>query len=199
MNFNDFFFNAPDLKSRAESLFNIKFPISKDEFLKARKKLLFKYHGDKAGKSDTAKFTEVMEVSKQVIENLENLNSSKTDYKPFNKGSSAFDNWQNSYYETKKHEEKQNFTEWWRNYQAKEDPNISKPRNHEKCKVCGGRGEVNISACNICHGSGQVFVKGPDNKYGWVKCSTCEGSGFKKISKWEICPDCLGDGIDHSA
>lgn len=67
-----------ELRFKAAYFFGIKFPISKDEFLKVRKDFIFKYHSDKSESclDDPDALTEVLEISSEVLKNLDELNES---------------------------------------------------------------------------------------------------------------------------
>lgn len=71
-----------ELRFKASYFFGIKFPISKDDFYNVRKKFIFKYHSDKSsnGKSDPDALNEVLEISKQVLDNLDELNNCNVVY-----------------------------------------------------------------------------------------------------------------------
>lgn len=59
-----------------------------------------------------------------------------------------------------------------------------------------------IPVCQKCHGNlgwfvasnGDYYASDPEDgqKYKWVRCDSCEGSG--KDTEWVTCPDCKGDG-----
>jgi len=178
--------NIQEAKDLATLEYGVVFPISREDFIKIKSKIIFKLHPDKNdGECDKTKFDDALEMLRIIKENFDTINGfvnsgdilgtrTRTGelLTDLGKGLGDLQNGCNCDYCKGK------------GYNIVDVPIYG---SNSECPHCD-HGFIKSAPCNACKGTGRFKTKSDFD----VKCKACDGTKIHAYTKPRVCPVCTG-------